>query len=267
MSCNEDLCLHLREVPCNVSLPISAYTAGEVSSIQCLQTRICALSLPSLWIDAFDDSSAPHLSLCKLVRCQSTAQVEVTYTLTIDESFEWCLSLFSHRLDPTSYASLSHTPLSLRAVDQVFQLLATLDSMKICIGNPEQKFVDLATRRGLLPSRESSGMTYYVHVYIPALLDTILLCFLSTVYIDKTSGTTVRSLSCELLFESDHTRCLGCVKSRATLLRQLKRESSTSLADRSLPSSHTNLSLLSPSQVTKLQLTHQQIHLSSKQLN
>lgn len=87
LSCNEDLCLHLREVPCNVSLPISAYTAGEVSSIQCLQTRICALSLPSLWIDAFDDSSAPHLSLCKLVRCQSTAQVEVTYMLTIDESF------------------------------------------------------------------------------------------------------------------------------------------------------------------------------------
>ena len=52
------------------------------------------------------------------------------------------------------------------------------------------------------------------------------------------------------------------------LSKQLKRHSSANLADRTLPSSHANLSFLSPSQlVTRLQLTHQQLRLSSKQLN
>ena len=95
----------------------------------------------------------------------------------------------------------------------------------------------------------------------------ILLCFLSAVYIDKTSGSTVRSLSCEFLV-SDGTRCSGCTRSRATLSKQLKRHSRANLADRTLPSSHANLSILSPSQlVTRLQLTQWQFRLSSKQLD
>ena len=155
----------LEEPECVVSLPISAYTTGEVSSIQCLQTRISAISLPTLWIDASNDSSAPHLSICKLVRHQPTAQVEVTFTLSIDESFGWRLSLFSHSLDPSTCGSLCNTPLSLRTVDQVLQLLATLDSVKICIGNPEKRFIDLATCRALLPCGESSGKIYCICIH------------------------------------------------------------------------------------------------------
>ena len=151
---------------CIVSLPVSAYMAGEVSSLQCLQTRLSAISLPKSWIYSSDHSTAQQLSLCKLVRRQASPQVEVLYTLTIDESFGWSLSLFGHNLDPSTCVSLTNTLPSLRAVDQVLQLLGTLDSTKICIGNPEKRFIDLATHRALLPCGESSGKIYCVHVYL-----------------------------------------------------------------------------------------------------
>ena len=106
------------EVPeCVVSLPVSAYMASEVSSLQCLQTRVSAILLPKSWIYSSDHSTAQQLSLCKLVRCQASPQVEVLYTLTIEESFGWSLSLFGHNLDPSTRVSLTNTLPSLRAVD------------------------------------------------------------------------------------------------------------------------------------------------------
>ena len=47
------------EVPeCVVSLPVSAYMASEVSSLQCLQTRVSAILLPKSWIYSSDHSTA-----------------------------------------------------------------------------------------------------------------------------------------------------------------------------------------------------------------
>ena len=126
-----------------------------------LQTRVSAISLSKSWIYSSDHSTAQQLSLCKLVRRQASPQVKVMYTLTIDESFGWSLSLYL-----STCVSLTNTLPSLRAVDQVLQLLGTLDSTKICIGNPKKRFIDLATHRALLPRSESSGKIYCVHVYL-----------------------------------------------------------------------------------------------------
>ena len=161
---------HLVELPClSVSLPLPSFTTGDAPSICCLLDRLLRVGLPPHWVNATNSSAPAHqLTLCKLQQQQAALPVSVTFTLTISLSFQWSLSLVHRNMDGIRDGVLAGTPPSLRTVDHVLQLLSTLDSTKICIGNPEQRFLEAASHRvehKALSEHTSVVLIMYIHNY------------------------------------------------------------------------------------------------------
>ena len=139
---------HLVEVPdLRIAFPLSSFTTSNAPSIQCLLDRLLRIGLPPHWVDATDSPPAHHLTLCKLQQQQPAGPVFVVFTLTVNEAFQWSLSFVHRNIDYLRDGVLTGTPLSLRTVDHILLLLSTLDSSRICIGNPEQIYLEAASRR------------------------------------------------------------------------------------------------------------------------
>ena len=141
---------HIVEVPrLSDSLPQSSFTTNIALSVQSLLNRLLTIDLPPHWIDATEGSAPVHqLTLCKLQQQQAAVPVSVLFTLAIDDSFKWSLTLVHRNIDGLRDGVLGATPPALRTVEHVLQLLATLDSSKICTGNPEQRFLEVANASG-----------------------------------------------------------------------------------------------------------------------
>lgn len=127
----------------SVLLPLSAFTTSDAPSIQCLLDRLLRVGLPPHWVDTTDNSPTHQLTLCKLQQ-QPVHPVCVMFTLTVSEAFQWSLSFAQQNIDGIRNGVLAGFPVSLRTVDFILQLLSTLDASDICIGNPEQRFLEAA---------------------------------------------------------------------------------------------------------------------------
>ncbi len=134
----------------NVSLPLHSYTGGSPPTVRCLQDRLGTIGLPPHW-STFDSPAFEQLTLCKLQQQQPAL---VTFTLSIRESFRWDLWFAHHCITGIGDGVLAGCPPSLRTVDDVLHLLTALDDAKICVGNPEQRFLEAASFRA---EHESSG--------------------------------------------------------------------------------------------------------------
>ncbi len=140
---------HLVEAPrLSLSLPLSSFTTGDAPSIQSLLNRLLRIELLPHWVTATESGPLIHqLTLCKLRQQQVADPVSVIFTLAIGESFQWNLMFVHHNIDGLRDRVLAGTPPSLRTVHHVLQLLSRLDSSKICVGNPEERFLEVASHR------------------------------------------------------------------------------------------------------------------------
>ena len=71
-----------------ISIPVSAYRNGHVSSVDQLHSRLRALSLPKSWIVA---STTPLVLSRVRVQPQTTKAV-ILFSVTIDDQLRWSLS-------------------------------------------------------------------------------------------------------------------------------------------------------------------------------
>lgn len=126
--------------PLVVSLPISLYK-GPVQSLQSLHSCLASQSLPQSWTIA----ATEPLTIVKLRVSPTslTPKVDVVITLAIHNGFTWSLSVFNQHLDPTLNDCLSHVSRILTTASSVLALLEKINSLRLCVGNPDQKFLDL----------------------------------------------------------------------------------------------------------------------------
>ena len=152
-----------------LSLPVSVYTEGNVHSLELLSSRLRSLSLPESWMIA----SMNPLTLCKLRVHQesSQARADVSLSVSINNQLHWLLSVSNKQIDPASCPLLSGVLPTLTSVSTVWSLLKLLNATKICIGNPDQKFIDNWNHRSLT-LHGSSGRTKSFLSYNNNIVDT-----------------------------------------------------------------------------------------------
>lgn len=140
-----------RELVClrsfRLSYPVSVFVEGHVLSLESLASRISSLSLPESWKIA----SLNPLTLCQL-RIQhksSQTRADVSLCLSITNQLQWSLTVTDQPVNPALCPFLSGVQPTLNSASAVFFLLRVLNATKICLGNPDKKFLDHWHRRSL----------------------------------------------------------------------------------------------------------------------
>ena len=129
-----------------VILPITAFTTGQVESVSQLARRISAFpSQPCSWSIA----SINPLVVCKL-QLQSVEAVNaaaVTVSISISNELHWTVSYMTKEVDATKCPVFADFPVKLNSVALVHQIIELIDSMALCVGNPDDKFLKLWDHR------------------------------------------------------------------------------------------------------------------------
>lgn len=145
-----------------VSLPLSLYSSLKINSLSSLHSSLLSQPLPESWTIAAKDP----LTLVKLrVVCQDFhPQVDPLITLAVHSRLTWTLSVLNKHLDPAVNPSLTHLPSTLTSAKSVQVVLQAIDSLTLCLGNPDQKFQDLWKHRSVT-LHGSSGIYVYMYSY------------------------------------------------------------------------------------------------------
>ncbi len=138
-----------------------------------LHTSLTNQSLPESWTVAAMDP----LTLVKLVVVSQDSHpwIDATITLAVHNHFAWTLSVLHKQLDPSAHPSLSHLPSTLISAQSIRALLQVIDSLALCVGNPDEKFQELWKHRSVT-LHGSSGIVMFIiicskqcinHIYVP----------------------------------------------------------------------------------------------------
>ena len=65
----------------------------------------------------------------------------------IDANFKWSLFIASHLISVDTSDICKEFPSCVNTVDAVLKILSCLDTCVICMGNPDDKFHELTTKR------------------------------------------------------------------------------------------------------------------------
>ena len=175
-----------------------------------------------------DQSPSPvtSIKLCKISsEASSSGQpLIVTHCLSVSSNLQWSVSVHDHEVKQSNCPALASvskelTPQSLEC------LLTLVDSLNICIGQPDDHFVEMvSSKNNILKSQDGSVM---------AIVD------------DHLNGEvltkTVRTTRCELLLDGDCMKCTPCKTYRPTLRTLYNRYSHRSSDSISDASSHANI--------------------------
>ena len=140
-----------------VSLPLQVLVRATPPEITSLHSRLVATrSLPSSWIDLSQLQSHSSVVLCTMHYNEGSRSGEVGFTVRIDTSFQWSVTVSGQLLQPDKCPSLADVPNMLQSVADVGRLLTTIDCSRICEGNADPKFQPLVDRhKGIF--RDPSG--------------------------------------------------------------------------------------------------------------
>ena len=142
--------------PFTVSLPLMSYVNAPLVSGEPLSKRLLATKqLPPGWSVASESSRCTTLYK---VKCTSPEQVAfVNFSFVIHDDLTWTLTMGSIPVLPTR---LPEYPAKLLYVQQIVSLLLTFDGCKLCIGNPDEKYMCLVEKhKGNL--RDQTGKQKY----------------------------------------------------------------------------------------------------------
>ena len=144
---NHELSLKVR-VPLNllkpfiVSLPLSCYLNAPAPNGQALAKRLLAShQLPVGW--SVSSNPGPSTTLYK-VQCTDQQQMAVvTLSLVIHNNLTWTLTIGSIPVLPTHLPAVPSTLF----YHHLVSLLLILDGCKLCIGNPDEKYLRLIEKK------------------------------------------------------------------------------------------------------------------------
>ena len=162
------------------------------------------VTLPSpAWSTQVPSSSDHLLTFVKVQEQSSSAQpLAISHTVTVHSNFTWTITVHGHLVTQEQCSAIFSMPV-IANTDDLAQLLAQLDQLRVCPGHPDQHFIAMANaRKGKFTS--SSGD-------IAAYLDTNCAVELN----GQKYTETVRSSKCHLLIRG--TKCSECVAYRDTL--------------------------------------------------
>ena len=135
-----------------ISLPISVYLSTPVVSPQTLRTRLKTRALPPSWVIVPPSSpTVGSLVLGKFRHNSSRSTADVFFMVTINCHFGWHVVLCGNHLDRSKNEFLSSLPPTICTFYDLVQLLESLDSCRICMGNCEEKFLDVVKHRNSTP--------------------------------------------------------------------------------------------------------------------
>ena len=128
--------------PFIISLPLKSYINAPAPNGEALCRR--ALASKQLPVGWHVQTHSQCTTLYK-VHCSSQQHTaSVTFSLVISEDLTWTLTSASIPILPSRVPTI---PSSLDYFHQLLSLLITLDRSKLCIGNPDEKFLLLAESR------------------------------------------------------------------------------------------------------------------------
>lgn len=189
------------------------------------------LVLPLNWLMKTESCA---VNLCKISQVPSTSALNpplaLSHCLTINKDFTWGLFIHGKKVDANTCTALKSVPALLQS-NSVQPLLETVDTLNVCIGNPDNNFVELCgSHKGSILSPDGS---------VSAFKD----CSIEGQF-------TVRTSKCELLVGG--TKCDYCKKYRSVLCVMCSHQrKSFSSSERSDVSSHVNYRYLSTPEKSK----------------
>lgn len=136
----------LKVLPLHISLPSSVYANAPVSNGKHLgdRLRVNTALLPRGWSVA-DGVDVAHTTLYK-VQCSANG-VAFTCSVVIHSDLTWTLTMGATIIMPTQ---IPKAPSAFTCLQQVIDLLATVDRSKLCIGNPDEQYSCLLHHQGNL---------------------------------------------------------------------------------------------------------------------
>ena len=200
--------------------------------------KLCnSLVLPEGWSVKFE-SSVDHIDIWK-VGCQNSVisqPATVTTCLSIFEDLTWRLYVHGKVVNILSCIALVHIPVTLNATSTM-ELLSLIDTLNVCVGNPDPKFIALCEMHGGEFKAADGTLSSFKDDFSP-------IKFEGEVY-----KSTVRSTKCSILTED--IKCDMCKNYRATLRALCSRQQRTTddaISKRTEVSSHTNYRYLTTDQ-------------------
>ncbi len=145
-----------------VSLPLAAYNSAPFQDLAHLQSRLkTCTQLPPGWIEACGQQMQPvqPFVLCS-IRCEAPLfRANVLYRFCVDEHLKWTLSICGNPLELEQCQLLASLPTKLSTISDIVAVLETINSGKLCTGNPDKRFTSLVeTRNGSF--QDHSGKCY-----------------------------------------------------------------------------------------------------------
>ena len=199
--------------------------------------------------DEWYDNTPDCLEQIRLSRQEFTASepVVVTRCLIVSSDLTWTVYIHGHRVEQEQCPVLQEFQ-SLLNVESFKRLVTLLDTLHVCPGNPDQKFVEMCeNKKGKLLTTKGETAAY---------LDTKC----SVTYAGSTYSKTVRHVGCELLVTG--TRCQECLSYRNNL-----RSMYANFSKKKTPSKAGNLCYMdSPQKIRHLKLVRQALRNKQRQL-
>ena len=145
-----------------VSFPRELYITCPVDNLPALRARL-ECGLPPEWFLSFSGTS---LVLFKVHQQNVAGAVDISLSLIIDEHLRRSVKVGERILSPVSNPTFASVPFILSRLSDVLNLFTFLSSCKQCIGNSEQKFMDVvqhwqSTKQGIIQYMHSYTITYY----------------------------------------------------------------------------------------------------------
>ena len=134
---------------------MTAFTTGIVKSLPQLSRQVSALLAKSCtWIVA----SMDPLVICKLNIQSPNMAASVTTSITITNELHWTVTYMTQQVNASRCPVFRDQPTSLDSVALVQEIMELVDPIEVCVGNPEDHFLDLWHRRmQILINNHSSG--------------------------------------------------------------------------------------------------------------
>lgn len=138
---DEDTTATISTLTCPVSLSLAVFTSGHVQSLPELSRRVKALiSRYSSW----NITSVDPLIICKLdIQNEEAVAVAVIATIVVCNDFHWTLTWKTQKVETMINPNFSGLPEKIQSVADVEKVLTLIDSAELCVGNPDEKFLDL----------------------------------------------------------------------------------------------------------------------------
>ena len=150
-----------------VSLPIpkiNLVTATKAKDINHLYNLLNNSNLiSSTW--SLSKEERGSVLFCHKLKCDTSQLTSaVIMTVVIQNNFKWSLTCMAHLIDKSCLALVGQSEL-LQTPKEVADVLTMLDNYSICIGNNDERFIDLMEKRkGVI--KNQSGIYIYLSIYL-----------------------------------------------------------------------------------------------------